>query len=373
MTPTEEGPDTSEAVEAAPSAVPRQRGRSGRRTRRSSSPPQLDFPPVRNGLDYLESVVDHLDEDQSTVTPRDVKYAVLHLQAAVEVLFKARLYAEHWTLVFANPDEATPIKRDSADFKSVTTDAAITRLRNIVGVPITDKERKALKNLSEDRNKLQHFGFTHDARVIEARAAEVLDFLVRFIDDSLVPYLRDDQEKAKVHKTLARIRGGLTAINSYVRERMNRIGGELKSEDVENRTIECPACEQLALVLCASDLAACRFCAHLWDPEELLSYFIGHGQEEPSELNTCPQCEEQTLGWAVRVRSDPTKPIHVCFSCATAFPSVEPCERCMRPIDAKGDTGTILCGSCWSDLEDEQRYGWQYEEPEDYGYDGEWG
>ncbi|MET7621783.1 serine/arginine repetitive matrix protein 1 [Streptomyces sp. NPDC001450] len=347
---------------------------------RRSAPPQLDFPPVRNGLDYLASVVDHLDENQSEVTDRDVKYAVLHLQAAVEVLFKARLYAEHWTLVFANADEATPKKRDSADFKSVTTEAAITRLRNIVGVPFTDSERKALKDLRDDRNKLQHFGSSLDARVAEARAAEVLDFLVRFIDDRLVPYLHDGQEKAQAEAMLASIRGGLTAINSFVRERMNRLGGELKSEGVENRTIECPECEQLALVLCegpdstaASELATCRFCARGWDPEELLGYFIGQDQEEPSEFNTCPQCDQQTLGWAVRVRSDPAKPVHVCFSCAMAFPTVVPCERCMRPIDAKGDTGTILCGICWSDLEDEQRYGRQYEGPEDYGFDGEWG
>ncbi|MGW5434071.1 hypothetical protein ACWET9_44145 [Streptomyces sp. NPDC004059] len=44
-----------------------------------SAPAQLDFPLVRNGLDYLTSVVEHLDEKESMVTARDVKYAVLHL------------------------------------------------------------------------------------------------------------------------------------------------------------------------------------------------------------------------------------------------------------------------------------------------------
>ncbi|WP_261958315.1 hypothetical protein [Streptomyces nigrescens] len=32
-------------------------------------------------------------------TPRDLKYAVLHLQAGTEVLLKARLRQAHWTLV----------------------------------------------------------------------------------------------------------------------------------------------------------------------------------------------------------------------------------------------------------------------------------
>jgi hypothetical protein len=46
------------------------------------------FRPVDNGLDYLESVIEHLrgEPDQ-----RNLKYAVLHLQAAVEVLLKIRL------------------------------------------------------------------------------------------------------------------------------------------------------------------------------------------------------------------------------------------------------------------------------------------
>jgi hypothetical protein len=118
---------------------------------RKSSPPQLDFPPVRNGLDYLISVVDLLDENQSGVTPRDVKYAVLHLQAAVEALLKARLLSEHWTLVFSDPHTATRKVLDSADFISVTTEKAVHRLKNIVGVPITDKEEKALRKLSKDR------------------------------------------------------------------------------------------------------------------------------------------------------------------------------------------------------------------------------
>jgi hypothetical protein len=53
--------------------------------------PTVDFPPVTNGMDYLCSVVEHLTGNPQ---PRDLKYAVLHLQAAAEVLLKARLARE---------------------------------------------------------------------------------------------------------------------------------------------------------------------------------------------------------------------------------------------------------------------------------------
>lgn len=42
----------------------------------------VDYPPVPNGMDYLDSVVDHLSGEPK---PRDLKYAVLHLQAGVIV------------------------------------------------------------------------------------------------------------------------------------------------------------------------------------------------------------------------------------------------------------------------------------------------
>ncbi|MFC7934866.1 hypothetical protein ACFU2J_01305 [Streptomyces sp. NPDC057387] len=41
---------------------------------------------MRNGIDYLSSVVEHLDEAVSDVSARDLKYADLHLQVAAEVL-----------------------------------------------------------------------------------------------------------------------------------------------------------------------------------------------------------------------------------------------------------------------------------------------
>jgi hypothetical protein len=41
----------------------------------------LSFAPLQNGLDYLESVVEHLRDNPDQ---RDLKYAILHLQAATE-------------------------------------------------------------------------------------------------------------------------------------------------------------------------------------------------------------------------------------------------------------------------------------------------
>ncbi|MER8091373.1 serine/arginine repetitive matrix protein 1 [Streptomyces sp. NPDC094048] len=373
-----------ELLRAAGTAVwgfPGQRREQAAPRPRTSATPQLDFPPVRNGLDYLASVVEHLDETESEVTPRDVKYAVLHLQAAVEVLFKARLLAEHWTLVFTHPGEASRKALEEATLNSVSTDKAIARLRNIVGVPITDKEQKALTKLTEDRNKLQHFGLTHNARAVEARAGAVLDFLIHFIEDQLLPYL-DEPEATETERSLDGLREGLNNINSYVRERMNRIGGELKAEGAEHRTIECVSCQEMALVVqprTASglpddwgDRATCRFCSTSWPPKGLHMYF--RGQRSPWEpADICPMCGEAALGADVRVRSEATNSRYFCFCCTTAFATLVPCDGCGRQIDTWAAGSPPLCHECEEAMETEPEYELPYEGPEDYGFTEERG
>jgi hypothetical protein len=43
---------------------------------------KIKFPPVENGLDYLQSAAEHLRDEPMS---RDLKYAVLSLHSAVEV------------------------------------------------------------------------------------------------------------------------------------------------------------------------------------------------------------------------------------------------------------------------------------------------
>ncbi|MFE9069216.1 hypothetical protein [Streptomyces violaceusniger] len=67
--------------------------------------------------------------------------------------------------------------------------AALDRLVGIVGVPIAEKERKAIKDLEETRNALTHYGHTSNALAVEARAARVLSLLVDFVPKQLYPVL----------------------------------------------------------------------------------------------------------------------------------------------------------------------------------------
>ncbi|GAA0409327.1 hypothetical protein Acor_61570 [Acrocarpospora corrugata] len=143
----------------------------------------VSFPPIPNGVDYLVSVMQLLGENPS---PRDLKYAVLHLQAASEVLLKARLQIEHWTLVVKDAAKTRKQHYLDSDFESPTHAETIRRLVEVVGIGISEADKKELLRFARTRNALQHWGLTESAPAVEVRAATVLDFLIRFLDDQLL-------------------------------------------------------------------------------------------------------------------------------------------------------------------------------------------
>lgn len=127
----------------------------------------VQYEPLDNGLDYLESVVENL---QGSPTPRELKYAALHLAAGVEVLLKARLLNEDWRLVFRDVDGADEDALAAGTFKSVGIYEAIKRLRQ-AGVRIGEDNERAVIRSYRRRNALQHFGLRQSAEAIKASSA----------------------------------------------------------------------------------------------------------------------------------------------------------------------------------------------------------
>jgi hypothetical protein len=105
---------------------------------------------VQNAFDFLKHSIEEFD-----TAP---KYSVIHFCAAVEILLKARLLKEHWSLVISKPEEA---KLDdffkAGKFQSVTLEGARKRLCNIANDDIGDKAYNSFHALAEHRNKMIHF------------------------------------------------------------------------------------------------------------------------------------------------------------------------------------------------------------------------
>lgn len=315
----------------------------------------VSFPPVPNGVDYLVSVVELLArDDHGEPNPRDLKYAVLHLQAAVEVLLKARLQIEHWSLVVKDATKTSKQSYLSGDFESLTQVETIRKLSAVLGIDIAERDKQTLLSLAKTRNALQHWGLAESAPAVEARAADVLDFLIRFVDQHLLDSL-DADARQEIDEDMRRVRDRLTGIRAYVRSRMERLRAELSESSA--RTVECPHCGQLALVV-DGIRNECHFCPRVWLDFDMLAsryasdvlYFslrdIADGGEDPRM--ECPDCDSETLVLGVRTAACPEGGVNICFSCAHIFDVLEYCARCGRVFGAVG--GETVCGSCWNEI-----------------------
>lgn len=104
---------------------------------------------VENACDFLE---------QSMTDIRDKpKYSVIHFHTAIELLLKARLLAEHWSLVITSRKEADWNTFSKGDFVSVSLDECVKKLEKIVQSPIHEKAVKIFKNVTNHRNQMVHF------------------------------------------------------------------------------------------------------------------------------------------------------------------------------------------------------------------------
>ncbi|MFD7262678.1 hypothetical protein [Streptomyces sp. NPDC059874] len=193
----------------------------------------------------------YLTEGHQPPGDRDLKYAVLHLHAATEVLLKARLVREHWSLVFSDLRQATESKFREGDFASVTLDATMDRLRDIVGLDIGEANRTALIRLTRTRNALTHYGHTAPAYAIETQITRVLGFLLDFIPTHLYDPRSPSQFGAEYMENMERIRERLGRIDSLVKDRMGDVNAALQG--MAHRTVLCPHCRQYAVVIPQED------------------------------------------------------------------------------------------------------------------------
>ncbi len=102
-----------------------------------------------NAFRFLAQAADELAQ-----APGD---ALIHLCSGLELLMKARLAHEHWSLVADQPGSRTLAEVRAGDFKSVAFHDAIKRLENVTGIQWDPTNRSLLHTVAGHRNRVLHF------------------------------------------------------------------------------------------------------------------------------------------------------------------------------------------------------------------------
>ena len=272
------------------------------------------------------------------------KHALATLADGVELLLKAWLEVYDWSLLFKNVDDAEQSKIATGEFRSVTFDQAVKRLKQICGVEIQKKPLSILNNLRSLRNRIRHFAVQVESKTAESLIAKTYSFAVDFTTANLEAHL--DAEATGELKNLRQMLGDF---EGFIDARQEEIKETLEAQDYSVHT-ECPRCLQETLYAQDGE-SSCAFCGykadgeevaaewfdrnygHIWDPKERMML--------DDEIECCPECSS----WA-SVHDE----IHgrICFSCGESGDYTR-CAYCNQLFRGEPNPGG-RCRECWNYL-----------------------
>ncbi len=111
----------------------------------------------------LDNAFDFLDRALSEFKTSP-KYSVIHFNSAVELILKARLMHEHWSLiVLKKPDKQ---KFKTGNFRSISLQESIEKIELVLNETVPSAAQEAFSKIADHRNKMVHF--YHEAVAGEA-------------------------------------------------------------------------------------------------------------------------------------------------------------------------------------------------------------
>lgn len=298
-------------------------------------------------MDFLQSAVKSLSGEDGTPAPRDLKYAVLHLQAAAETLFKSRLAMEDPSLVWSQPAKFDQTKHEAGMFHSCGLVVALERLRDDVGIETAidpkDADLDALANL---RNRLQHFEAKDTTIAVQARTIPVLDVLLKFIDADVLPY-DESPEAWDAQLQMDEIRAGFRHLKDFVDHRLDALQETL--ETFKDYTVRCLSCGQFAVMLDGAKTVHCALCGRrygsgsdaAWEYSGTSHYsVVTDGGDTP--VHDCSECGT-TAVFATPVASSDDADVLICFADGNSFEGI--CQYCDRAADFAMEEAE-MCQDC---------------------------
>jgi hypothetical protein len=306
---------------------------------------------VENALDFFESALEALQDRP--------KNSVIDFYTGLELVLKARLMKEHWTLVVTKDPARTAFEK--GNFQSVSFQEACVRLDKVVGSAIPNRTADAFDRIRQHRNRMVHFFHDASAKEIERIALEQLtawialielvtttwgeefsDFTHRFADmERLLGHHRTFAEKF-VETKWAEVQGRLETISEGGAQLIACSGckkdaAQLVDDGLGHSTSSCIVCRRREVwnnVACKSCNAGakifpeygfvcsnCDYDADEGEIVELLEQVGGHSRSDEDESGNCDNC--QTQGSMIRFGDG-----YLCTSCLDPVGQLYRCEWC---------------------------------------------
>jgi len=189
---------------------------------------------VENAFDFFQKSLQEFDKEP--------KYSVIHFHAAVELIMKARLLWEHWTLIITRPENADLKSFRSGDFQSVSIKDARVRLESIVQDGLTKEEYECFLRLSDHRNRMVHFYHLGDTGNRNEREKIVAEQCLAWYHVSRI-FGRWNAQFQSYSGKIAKLDKVMHKHRKFLKAKFDALGEEIKK--LKSRKIsfsDCPSC-----------------------------------------------------------------------------------------------------------------------------------
>ncbi|MBB3146391.1 hypothetical protein FHS21_002806 [Phyllobacterium trifolii] len=335
-----------------------------------------------NGFGFVSKAIEQLWENGS---PDALKYSVINFYSGVELLLKARLMHEHWSLIVADPNKADIDEFLNGEAQTVGLKQAVHRLKKVAQVTVPPNAINSFEELRKHRNRMVHFYHLIDIEEPDQekqREAVILEqcrgwfYLRRLLgDDWAEVFAAFQQQVADINMSMKRHREYLGAVYAQIQPELEaaRQGGanlavcsacgfEAHVLDYigphEHKCRVCLAKESFLLHDCPNEDCgskillpieecetwACSDCGTSIELSDVLYEYTIEGKadhDDPNQAALCTECSHipETAGTL-----DNGETIF-CFNCFCWPEKIEYCEWCNEPFTGNAE------GTYWSGCE----------------------
>ncbi len=251
---------------------------------------------VKNAIDFLDSSLDDLEKRP--------KNSIVDFYTSIELFLKARLMAEHWTLIISKSELANTDSFRVGDFHSVYLEDSIKRLKGVLNEHLEQTTIDNFKALGEHRNQIVHFAHSDYADLTAAKAGVVVEqwaswhhlhaLVTEKWKDVFSPY---QDEFGRIHRRMM-------LQKDFIKARYNELKSKIDLEEkAGKKVIDCQHCEMHSAVVSEEhkwgDAYNCIVCGVsdtvLVPTDEKLECPTCHNNFEffDKNLTACPHCEMQ--------------------------------------------------------------------------------
>ncbi len=189
---------------------------------------------TRSAFDFVERAISSFSDNE--------RISLFLFATGLELFTKARLYHEHWSLIFANVDQAEFRRFETGVLKTVGADNAHERVKKIIGhsLPLSFEE------IRKHRNRIAHFthGITSEQRLeIVSHQLQGWFDLHHLLQNDWHPIFKRYKKRYKeLERTMRRHSEFLDTKFKAVQLDLN------KERELGHRVHICPACGHEAMV-----------------------------------------------------------------------------------------------------------------------------